>query len=79
MLGYPTGPAHATSRGSYQTFQAGDLWRLGSGAARRVYGGVLSQWKAAGGATGTYGYPLTDTISSDGRLTCTFEGGTITA
>jgi uncharacterized protein with LGFP repeats len=79
VLGYPTGPAHATSRGSYQTFQAGDLWRLGSGAARRVYGGVLSQWKAAGGATGTYGYPLTDTISSDGRLTCTFEGGTITA
>jgi uncharacterized protein with LGFP repeats len=40
---------------------------------------VLSQWKAAGGATGKYGYPVTDTVSSNGKLTCTFEGGTITA
>ena len=79
VLGYPTAAVGSATRGSYQTFQSGELWRLGSGSARRVYGGVLSQWKAAGGATGKYGYPVTDTVSSNGRLTCTFEGGTITA
>jgi uncharacterized protein with LGFP repeats len=79
VLGYPTAAVGSATRGSYQTFKSGELWRLGSGSARRVYGGVLSQWKAAGGATGKYGYPVTDTVSSNGKLTCTFEGGTITA
>jgi uncharacterized protein with LGFP repeats len=79
VLGYPTAAVRSAERGSYQTFKSGELWRLGSGSARRVYGGVLQQWKAAGGATGRYGYPLTDTVSQDGRLTCRFEGGTITA
>ncbi|HET8767741.1 MAG TPA: hypothetical protein VFM86_10495, partial [Pedococcus sp.] len=79
-LGYPVGPAHTVSRGVAQFFEQGELWALGSGAARRVYGAVLTQWKAAGGATGRYGYPVTDTVATgDGRLTCTFEGGAITA
>ncbi|MDU0313718.1 hypothetical protein RKE38_08460 [Phycicoccus sp. M110.8] len=80
VLAYPSGPRVTTSRGASQTFTKGELWALGSGAARRVYGAVLTQWKAAGGATGSYGYPVTDTVATgDGRLTCTFEGGTITA
>lgn len=79
VLGYPTANATSDSRGSHQVFQGGELWALGTGAARLVYGDVLTQWKAAGGAGGSYGYPLTDTVSSNGRLTCQFEGGTITA
>ncbi|GAB3441516.1 hypothetical protein GCM10027517_17690 [Phycicoccus ginsengisoli] len=80
VLGYPSSARVATSRGAYQKFTKGELWALGSGAARRVYGAVLTQWQAAGGASGPYGYPVTDTTSTaGGGLTCTFEGGTITA
>jgi hypothetical protein len=79
VLGYPTASVRSAERGSYQPFKSGELWRLGSGSARRVYGAVLQEWKAAGGSTGRYGYPLTDTVSQGGRLTCQFEGGTITA
>jgi uncharacterized protein with LGFP repeats len=79
VLGYPTAGQRSTSRGSYQPFRGGELWALGSGTPRRVYGSVLQQWKDADAASGRYGYPLTDTVTTDGRLTCTFEGGTITA
>jgi uncharacterized protein with LGFP repeats len=79
VLGYPTRAVGSEARGSSQDFQKGELWALGSGAARRVYGAVLSEWKDAGGATGRYGYPVSDTTASGGRLTCVFEGGTITA
>jgi hypothetical protein len=80
ILKYPTAGEVDESRGISQTFQGGELWALGTGAARRVYGAVLTEWKNADGATGSYGYPTTDTTAtSDGRLTCTFEGGTITA
>ena len=44
-----------------------------------MHGDVLREWKAAGGASGRYGYPVSDTVSDGGRLTCQFEGGTITA
>ncbi|MDF2145058.1 hypothetical protein [Knoellia sp. p5-6-4] len=79
VLGYPTGNAASDSRGSHQVFQGGELWALGSGAARLVHGDVLREWKAAGGESGRYGYPVSDTVSDGGRLTCQFEGGTITA
>ena len=80
VLRYPTARAVTSSRGASQEFQGGELWALGSGAARRVYGAVLTEWKAAGGSTGGYGYPVSDTTDAGGdRLTCEFEGGTITA
>ena len=44
-----------------------------------MLGAVLTEWKAQGGAAGSYGYPITDTTTVGGKLTCTFEGGTITA
>jgi hypothetical protein len=80
VLGYPTAAVTGDGRGESQAFQKGELWALGSGPARRVHGGVLDEWKAEGGAGGRYGYPLTDTVETPGgRLTCEFEGGTITA
>ena len=80
MLGYPTRAVRQDSKGRSQGFQKGELWALGAtGPARRVYGAVLAEWRAEGGAGGRYGYPLTDTVPSGNRLTCTFEGGTITA
>lgn len=79
VLKYPNAPEGSDARGSHQVFQGGELWALGSGAARRVYGDVLTQWQEAGGAAGRYGYPITDTVADGNRLTCTFENGTITA
>jgi hypothetical protein len=80
VLKYPVTSVALGSRGESQLFQGGELWALGTGAARMVYGSVLTAWKAAGGADGSYGYPLTDTTAtSSGQLTCTFEHGTITA
>nr|WP_238338291.1 hypothetical protein [Pedococcus badiiscoriae] len=79
VLGYPRTALVSDARGSHQLFRTGELWGLGTGAVRRVYGPVLTQWQRAGGSTGAYGYPLTDTVSTpSGQLTCTFEGGTIT-
>jgi uncharacterized protein with LGFP repeats len=79
VLRYPTAAVVTEARGSHQVFQGGELWALDAGAARRVYGAVLAQWQAAGGAGGRYGYPLTDTTPGPGgSLTCQFEGGTIT-
>ena len=69
------------ARGRSQVFQRGELWALGAGPrparvrrrAHRVEGRRVEP-------TGGYGYPLTDTTAAgDGQLTCTFEGGTITA
>jgi uncharacterized protein with LGFP repeats len=79
VLGYPTGPHHTVSRGTAQFFQGGELWALAGATPRRVYGDVLTQWKAEGGSTGRYGFPVTDTTAMGNQLTCTFEGGTITA
>jgi uncharacterized protein with LGFP repeats len=80
VLRYPTAPARATSRGSFQTFQAGEVWALSGKPGYDVFGNVLARWKDAGGATGPYGYPLSRTLrTDDGRFTCTFEGGVITA
>jgi uncharacterized protein with LGFP repeats len=79
VLSYPSTPKKGVSRGAMQGFRKGELWALGSGNAYRVYGGVLTEWTAAGGAAGRYGFPLSDTVVSGNGLTCTFENGTITA
>jgi uncharacterized protein with LGFP repeats len=80
VLGYPTRGLWQDSTGRSQGFQKGEAWALGtSGPAYVVYGSVLTAWKDAGWASGSYGYPLEDTHpTGDGRLTCTFQGGTIT-
>ncbi|HEX5427054.1 MAG TPA: hypothetical protein VFX00_01910 [Pedococcus sp.] len=78
VLSYPSTPRKAVSRGAMQGFRKGELWALGSGKAYRVYGSVLTEWRAAGGAAGRYGFPLSDTVVSGDGLSCTFEHGTIT-
>lgn len=78
-LHYPTGALGTAERGIFQVFQGGEVWALGTGPGRRVLGSVRTRWQAEGGATGPWGYPLSDTRQlADGRLTCDFEGGTIT-
>jgi uncharacterized protein with LGFP repeats len=80
VLGYPVAAEASDARGSHQVFQGGELWALAGGTAFVVHGAVLDTWRADGAADGRYGYPLSDTTATpDGRLTCTFEGGTITA
>ena len=80
VLGLPTRMASDTTRGGYQAFEGGQLWRLGTGSPKRVTGAVLEAWRAEGGRNGKYGYPLSDTTQrSDGRWECRFEGGTLIA
>ena len=80
VLGFPTTAEQDGERGSHQEFQGGQLWALRGKPARLVRGAVLDAWRAAGGATGSYGYPVSDTTENpDGTLTCAFEGGDITA
>jgi hypothetical protein len=79
VLGYPRTGLVTEARGSHQAFRSGELWRLGTGPVRKVYGPLLTAWKQTGGSEGTYGYPVTDTErTASGQLTCTFEGGTLT-
>ena len=79
-LGFASGPLTARSRGASQAFQKGELWALTGKGAYAVLGRVLTAWRSAGGADGSYGYPLADTTTAaDGTQTCRFEGGTITA
>ncbi len=79
VLGYPDGAVTEHRRGRYQVFQKGELWSAATGPAYRVYGGVLAAWREAGGADGEYGLPVSDTVRDGEQLTCTFEGGVITA
>ena len=80
VLRFPASGLLIEGRGRHQVFQGGELWALEDRPARRVYGAVLAEWKSQGGAEGRYGYPVTDTVpTAGGRLTCTFENGTITA
>ena len=78
VLRYPSTAQTAVTRGAMQGFRGGELWALGTGPAYRVYGSVLSEWKAAGGASGRYGFPVSDTVQTSTGITCTFENGTIT-
>jgi hypothetical protein len=78
VLSYPSTPRMTVSRGAMQGFRKGELWALGTGRAYRVYGSVLTAWRAAGGSSGRYGFPVSDTVVSGEGLTCTFENGTIT-
>lgn len=78
VLVLPVAVAAKTLRGSRQRFAGGQLWRLGSGTPRLVTTAMLDAWVAKGGHSGPYGYPSSDTTRrSDGRWSCTFEGGTI--
>lgn len=80
VLGLPIRVASVTSKGGYQRFEGGELWRLGSESPKRVTGPILEAWKAARGHVGRYGYPLSHTTQrSDGRWECRFEGGTLIA
>lgn len=81
ILNYPSGPlTHRKDGGGEQPFRNGVvIWSRTTrpfGVARHVY----LAWIKAGGATGRYGYPLSDTEQlANGKFRGRFQGGTITA
>lgn len=79
VLGYPRAAAVTDVRGTHQVFERGELWALTGAEGHWVLGGLLDAWAAEGGASGPLGYPVSDTSSDGTTLTCTFEGGTLTA
>ena len=79
-LGFPNSEQVGVSGGTVQRFQGGGIWGRSGAAAWAVRGAVLTAWEAAGGTTGSYGFPTAHVVANgDGTLTGTFEGGTITA
>ena len=80
-LGYPLGiPACGAPRdGCVQRFQGGSIYWTGSTGARVVSGAVRSRWAAAGGPSGSLGYPVTDTICGLRKDGCgqNFTGGSV--
>ncbi len=79
-LGFPSSEQGGVSGGTVQRFQGGGIWGRSGQPAWAVRGAVLTAWEAAGGTTGSYGFPTAHVVANgDGTLTGTFEGGTITA
>ncbi len=80
-LGYPLGiPACGAPRdGCVQRFQGGSIYWTGSTGARVVSGAVRSRWAAAGGPSGSMGFPTTDTICGLRKGGCgqNFTGGSV--
>ena len=79
-LGAPTGePQDGPDGGKSQEFTGGTIaWSEKTGA-HVVWGKILEQWTADGGAGGSLGYPTSDeTDTADGGKQTTFTGGTIT-
>ena len=65
----------------YQRFQGGAfvLHRSGSrnGQTFEVHGQIRARWQALNGPDGTYGLPISDEFSSNGKRQSDFEGGSI--
>ncbi|QIM21477.1 hypothetical protein G7075_10630 [Phycicoccus sp. HDW14] len=78
VLGLPRGDRQVVARGYTQAFERGGLWGLTDKPAWGVWGPVLDAWLAAGGPTGSYGFPVAHVEESGGSATGRFEGGTIT-
>lgn len=79
-LRYPAARESGGLQGEWQTFEGGEIYAMTGRTAYAVRGAVLAAWKAAGGISGRYGWPVSDTTATaDGRLKCQFQNGTITA
>jgi hypothetical protein len=79
VLGFPLAEQEALAGGTVQRFQGGGIWGRGGSAAWAVRGRVLTAWESAGGALGSYGFPIAHVVDNgDGTQTGAFEGGTIT-
>jgi uncharacterized protein with LGFP repeats len=66
QLGYPTAAPVATSTGSRQAFQGGEV-HVSGGVARAVMGPVYDRWQLNGGSTGPLGEPTSTQLSTGGR------------
>jgi uncharacterized protein with LGFP repeats len=80
-LGFPTSSdtAVAGGRGAYVRFQGGDVYWSPTTGTQIVRGEILKAWLAAGGATGSLGFPTTsDARTADGRgYVVRFQGGDV--
>ncbi|MEV0299275.1 esterase [Nocardia sp. NPDC050710] len=64
--------------GVYQDFVGGTIYQAKDGAPYIVWGEIREAWEAAGGATGSLGYPTSDEKDIPGGKQSDFTGGTIT-
>ena len=78
-LGYPTTSDAPTpeGRGYVVDFQGGSIvWSPATGT-QVVRGGILATWRAAGGTSGSLGFPTSSDTAVAGGYTTSFEGGSV--
>ncbi|WP_100497666.1 N-acetylmuramoyl-L-alanine amidase [Geodermatophilus chilensis] len=79
-LGFPmTSDTPVPGKGAYVRFQSGDVYWSPTTGTQVVRGSILSTWLAAGGATGSLGFPtISDAKTADGRgYVVRFTGGDV--
>ncbi|WP_448610052.1 N-acetylmuramoyl-L-alanine amidase [Geodermatophilus sp. URMC 60] len=79
FFGFPTTSDAPAGKGAYVRFQGGDVYWSPTTGTRIVRGDILAAYRAAGGPTGSLGFPTTsDARTVDGRgYVVRFQGGDI--
>ncbi|WP_448617629.1 N-acetylmuramoyl-L-alanine amidase [Geodermatophilus sp. URMC 65] len=79
FFGFPVTDDTATGKGAFVRFQGGDVYWSPTTGTHIVRGDILAAYHAAGGATGSLGFPTTsDAPTPDGRgYFVRFQGGDI--
>jgi hypothetical protein len=77
-LGYPTADAqNLGNRGVLGRFQYGIIHYLPVRGAHYMYGPLLQKWADSNGERGSYGYPIEDPYTLNGKWYQRFETGTL--
>lgn len=79
-LGFPTGDQGSSDRGSWQTYEGGNLYLMkDTEDVRAVRGDILARWGEHGYENGDLGWPLTGEFCDlrDGGCATQFENGSI--
>jgi uncharacterized protein with LGFP repeats len=76
-LGMPTSEVATVGTGTAQAFTGGSVYASPSTGAHGLTWELLSPWWQAGGATGPFGFPVSDVLSVPGGAAAAFAGGSV--
>ncbi|MFF3063317.1 LGFP repeat-containing protein [Oerskovia sp. NPDC057915] len=76
-LGFPTSLGSVNAGGLTQSFQGGTVWISGSAGIHTLGAGVQRAYLAAGGPSGSLGFPTGAQTTTDGAIVQTFQNGVV--
>ncbi|WP_188490894.1 LGFP repeat-containing protein [Williamsia phyllosphaerae] len=76
-LGYPVTNEFAQGPARVNFFQGGTVYWSAQTGAHQIWGGILSKWRAQGGATSPIGLPIGDEIRLGNTFLQRFQNGVI--